>query len=71
MRTDVIEPMDTTEFQAEHAIANVMMAVQDLDQLRRSNEARGVLLHERSRQDLELSRDRLSLILDDLRGMLS
>lgn len=65
-----LDPMDTVEFRADHAIRNLFLAVSEIDDLRRSNEARGSLMAERSRSDLELSRDRLSRILDDLGGVL-
>lgn len=64
----VADPMDTVEFRADHAIRNLCLAVSEIDDLRRSNEARGSLMHDMSRNDIELSRDRLSRILDDLGG---
>lgn len=69
MRTEVIDPMDTAEFHAEHAINNLVDAAREIDIMRRSNEARRVLQSGQSMSDLELTRDRLSRILDDLRGL--
>lgn len=69
MRTEVIDPMNTAEFHAEHAINNLVDAAREIDIMRRSNEARPVLQADKSMSDLELTRDRLSRILDDLRGL--
>lgn len=62
------DPMETTEFRVDHAIHNLCSAVGDLDDLRRSNEARRELQDEMSLADIELCRDRLSRILDDVGG---
>lgn len=62
-------PMETKEFEVEHSLRNLMNSVTDLDQLRLSNEGRGILVHPECVGDLELSRDRLSRILDDVRGL--
>lgn len=68
MSTEVLDPMETTEFKADHAIHNLCSAVGDIDGLRRSNEARQSLQDAMAIADIELCRDRLSRILDDLGG---
>lgn len=62
----IADPMDTTEFHVEHAIHNLCSAVADLDDLRRSNAARRDLQDAGNMADIELCRDRLSRILDDI-----
>ena len=62
----VADPMDTTEFRVGHAIHNLCSAIADLDDLRKSNEARCELQDTTSLSDIELCRDRLSRILDDV-----
>lgn len=62
----IADPMDTTEFQVEHAIHNLCSAVADLDDLRQSNAARRDLQGAGNMADIELCRDRLSRILDDI-----
>lgn len=64
----IADPMGTTEFRAGHAIHNLCSAVAELDDLRRSNEARRELQDTTSLADIELCRDRLSRILDDIGG---
>jgi hypothetical protein len=64
----IADPMDTTEFRIGHTIRNLCSAVTDLDDLRRSNEARRDLQDATSLSDIELCRDRLSRILDDVGG---
>lgn len=59
-------PIDTTEFRVGHSIHNLCSAIADLDDLRRSNEARRELQDTTSLADIELCRDRLSRILDDI-----
>lgn len=63
-----VNPMDTTEYRVEHALHSLMQTVQEIDKLRTRNEARGVLLRSVNVSDLELSRDRLSRILEDVGG---
>lgn len=62
----IADPMDTTEFRVGHAIHNLCSAVADLDDLRRSNGARRDLQDAGNVADIELCRDRLSRILDDI-----
>lgn len=69
MRNVVIDPMDTTEFRVEHALNNLMDAAREINDLRRSNEARSILMRSRSREDLEMTRDQLSRVLDDIRSL--
>lgn len=69
MSTEVLDPMETTEFKADHAIRNLFMAVSDLDELRRSNACRAHLIDTASLINIERERDRLSRILDDLGGV--
>ena len=64
-----VDPMTTAEFRVEHAIRNLMDATQELNDLRRSNEARHSLMDRRNASDIELVRDRLSRIIDDVRGV--
>lgn len=68
MSAEVLDPMETTEFKADHAIRNLFMAVSDLDDLRKSNACAGLLADE-VRFNIERDRDRLSRILDDLGGV--
>lgn len=69
MSTAIFDPMDSTEFKADHAIHNLCSVVADIDSLRRSNDARRSLQDAMAITDIELCRDRLSRILDDLGGV--
>ena len=60
--------MDTIGFRVGHAIHNLFSAIDEIDNLRRSNEARAELQVEASCFDIEVCRDRLSRILDDVGG---
>jgi hypothetical protein len=62
----IVDPMETTEFRVGHAIRNLCSAIADIDDLRRSNEARRELQDTTSLADIELCRDRLSRILDNV-----
>ena len=66
---ETLNPMETSEFKADHAVHNLCSAVGDIDALRRSNEARRLLQDAMTNADIELCRDRLSRILDDIGGM--
>lgn len=63
-----VDPIDTVEFRVDHAINNLCSVVAEIDHLRRSNEARGSLMDASASADIELCRDRLSRILDDIGG---
>jgi len=63
---EIIDPMATTEFVVDHALHNLCEAVSDIDALRRSNDARVLLMDSMSVSDIELCRDRLSRIIDDI-----
>lgn len=63
------DPMESKEYEVEQTLRNLMESVKDLDLLRVSNEGRGILAHPECVFDLELSRDKLSRILDDVRGV--
>ena len=64
----IADPMETTEFRVGHAIQNLCSAIIDIDDLRRSNEARIQIQDAATLLDIELCRDRLSRILDDVGG---
>jgi len=52
---------------ADMAIRDMMVSTQALNELRTNNEGRQVLVNQA--QDIELTRDLLSRILDDVRGV--
>lgn len=62
------DPMETTEFRVEHTINNLYASVRDLNDLRRSNEGRREIQNGSSLIDIEVCRDQLSRILDDVGG---
>lgn len=64
-----VDPMETVEFKADHAVHNLCSAVGEIDAIRRSNEARRLLQDGMAIADIELCRDRLSRIIDDLGGV--
>lgn len=64
----VSDPMDTTEFKVGHLIRNLCVTVWDLDDLRRSNEGRRELQNQPNLIDIELCRDQLSKLVDDMGG---
>lgn len=62
----IFDPMDSTEFRVDHVMYNLHSTICDLEALRRSNDARRFLQEETA--DIEVCRDRLSRILDDVGG---
>jgi hypothetical protein len=60
------DPMDTIEFAVESRMVGLMSATKFLDEKRRDNEGRKSIISCAS--DIELVRDRLSRILDDVGG---
>ena len=64
----IADPMDTTEFKVGHLIRNLCVTVWDLDDLRRSNEGRRELENQLNLIDIELCRDQLSKLVDDMGG---
>ena len=62
----IADPMDTIEVAVEMRMVGLMSATQFLDEKRRDNAARQSIIDNAS--DIELVRDRLSRILDDVGG---
>jgi hypothetical protein len=60
------DPADTIEVAVELEMRGLMLATQSLDEYRRSNAGRQALIDNRG--DLELTRDMLSRMLDDVGG---
>ena len=60
------DPMMTTEFAIEQGMRELFACAELLDEMRRNNEARQSIIANAS--DIELVRDRLSRILDDVGG---
>lgn len=60
------DPMESVEVAIEMRMVGLMSATQFLDEKRRDNEARQSIIANAS--DIELVRDRLSRILDDVGG---
>ena len=62
----IADPMESVEVAVEMRLVGLMSATQFLDQMRRDNAARQSIIDNAS--DIELVRDRLSRILDDVGG---
>ena len=62
----IADPMDSIEVAVEMRMVGLMSATQFLDEKRRDNAARQSIIDNAS--DIELVRDRLSRILDDVGG---
>lgn len=62
-----LNPFDTDEVVVDQAINSIFSGVAVLDQKRIDNHAREFVMQNAS--DIELTRDRLSRILDDVRGV--
>lgn len=63
-----IDPDDTLEVVLERQVRDIWLDTKELEGYRRHNGARPVLMQPQLLDDLEQSRDRLSILLDDLRG---
>lgn len=61
--------IDEVSDDVSHELRNLMQAVKSIDSYRRHNYGRQVLKRLPLMTDLELSRDRLSRVIDDLRGV--
>lgn len=62
-----LNPFDTDEVDIDMALNSIFSGITVLDQKRIDNEARQYVTQNAS--DIELTRDRLSRILDDVRGV--
>lgn len=61
------DPMESAAFEAETQLHSLVSSSVELERLRRDNECRPWLIA--NREEIELTRDRLSLIIDDVRGL--
>lgn len=66
MSTELLDLPDTIEVAVEMELRGLMVATDEIDKYRRSNEGRQVVMANFA--DLELTRDKLSRILDDVGG---
>lgn len=66
MSMETVDPPDTIEFAVEMELRGLMLATDEIDKYRRSNEGRQIVIANVG--DLELTRDKLSRILDDVRA---
>lgn len=64
-----IDPGDTLEVVLERQVNDIWLDTKELEGYRRHNGARPILMRDKLLDDLEQSRDRLSILLDDLRGV--
>jgi hypothetical protein len=63
-----LDPMNTREFEVEHAVNNLCAIASDVAGYRLNNEARTVLMSSGCRVRLALALDALQITYDDLEG---
>lgn len=64
-----VDPGETLEVVIERQARDIWYDTKELESYRRHNGARAILMRDKVLDDIEQSRDRLSILLDDLRGV--